>query len=106
MEENGRRFTGYELEVVNRAEFDDELFAPSPALPPCGKTENAPRTFVNIHNEKGVHIYGHCWMKSSADLVSIKFSVPEGGVHPKRVSIYLVDRFEQRVIKSNAVRIE
>jgi hypothetical protein len=106
IEENGKRFTAYELEVVNREKFDDELFVPSPALPPCGKTPNAPRTFVNIANEKGVHVYGHCGMKSNADLASIKFSVLAGTQPPKRVFIYLVDRFEQRVVKSNSVRLD
>lgn len=34
----GFRMRAYEIEVVNRAEFSNELFTSSPDLPPCGKT--------------------------------------------------------------------
>ena len=41
---NGHRFRMYEIEVVNRAEFADELFAASPDLPACGRNSNSSRT--------------------------------------------------------------
>lgn len=105
-EENGRRFIGFELEVVNRGEYSDELFLATPVLPPCGKNTSASRTWVNIYDERKVRLYGHCMIKTSAELASIRFAVPAGGNIPKKIYIDLVDRFEERVVKSNMVSLE
>jgi len=105
-EVNGRRYTGYELEVVNRDKYSNDLFVPSPALPPCGKNANSSRTWVNIYNEMGVRIYGHCAINASGALVSIKFSVLEGTPKPKKVFIDMVDRADRKISRSNTVKIQ
>jgi len=97
---------GYEIEVVNRDEFDNELFVSSPALPPCGRNANASRTWVNIFDEKGARLYGYCAMKSNADLASLKFFVEAARPQPKKIFIDLVDRFEGRITRSNSVSVE
>lgn len=103
---DGRQLKVYEVEVVNREEFDNELFMPSPALPPCGKNTNASRTWVTIYNEKGARIYGYCAMNANAELGSIKFMVEANKPQPKKIFIDLVDRFEERIVRSNTVSVE
>lgn len=102
---NGVAVRGYEFEVVNREEFDNELFIPSPALPPCGSNANASRTWVNIFNEKGARLYGWCVINSNADLASLRFLVEAARPQPKKIYIELLDRFEVRFARSNTVSI-
>ena len=83
---NGHQLKLYEVEVVNREEFDNELFMPSPALPPCGRNTNASRTWVNIYNEKGGRIHGYCAINANGELASIKFMVEASKPQPKRSS--------------------
>jgi hypothetical protein len=100
------RLFNYELEVVNREDFDNELFVPSPALPPCGRNTNASRTWINIYNEKGERLYGHCAVMANEGLASVRFSVPARRPQPKKIFIDLVDRFEERIVRSNTVTVE
>lgn len=103
---NGYKLKLYEIEVINREDFDNELFMPSPALPPCGKNTKASRTWVNIYNEKGARIYGYCAMNANSELASIKFMVEAGKPQPKKIFVDLVDRFEERIVRSNTVSVE
>jgi hypothetical protein len=103
---NGHRLKLYEVEVVNREEFDNELFVPSPALPACGVNRSASRTWVDIFNEKGARIYGFCALKVNGELATLRFSVPADRPQPKKIFIELVDRFEERVVRSNTVSVE
>ena len=96
----------YEIEVLNREEYDNELFVPSPGLPPCGGNRNASRTWINIYNEKGEHLYGHCAIKANGELGSLRFSVRADKPQPKRIFIDLVDRFEERIVRSNTVSVD
>jgi hypothetical protein len=57
-EANNMEWTRYRLEVVNWAEFPDELFEPAPDLPTCGLNKNASRTWVKIYDESDYYIYG------------------------------------------------
>jgi len=102
---NGYAMKMYEIEVTNRDAYSDELFFPSPALPPCGKNANSSRTWINIYNEQGVRLYGWCGINGSGELVSLKFNVPEGQPQPQKIFIDLVDRAEVRVLRSNKVTV-
>jgi len=102
---NGYRFRMYEIEVVNRAEFADELFAASPDLPPCGKNSNSSRTWINIYDEKGKRLYGWCAINSMEELSSLKFNIPAGDKQPKRIYMEFVDRRDGKMVKSNQAKV-
>ena len=40
--------------------LSNDLFVPSPGLPPCGRNANASRTWLNIYDDRGVRLYGWC----------------------------------------------
>ena len=103
---NGYAMKMYEVEVVNRQEISDEFFQLSPALPRCGRNPNASRTWINIYGDKGAAIYGWCAIATSAELGSLKFLMAETAPQPKRIFIDLVDRAEDRVIRSNKIAIK
>lgn len=102
---NGYAVRSYEIEVVNRADFPNDLFQESPALPPCGKNPNAARTWINIYNERSGRIYGWCAIKENGELASLRFNLPESAPQPKKLFLDLVDRFEGRVLRSNKVDV-
>ncbi len=103
---NGHPVKLYEIEVVNRYAFPDELFTASPSLPPCGKNPNASRTWVNIYNKKGKRLYGFCAITANSELSSMKFMIPESVTQPKVIFIDLVDRLKGKVLRSNKVDVE
>src|SRR4051794_27852792 len=49
----GKKWTRYKYAVDNRAEYPNELFAPSPELPPCGNNTKPARTWVDIYEQDG-----------------------------------------------------
>ncbi len=102
---NGYAMKTYEVEIVNRADYSNQLFQESPALPPCGKNPNAARTWVNIYNERGGRVYGWCAIKENGELASLRFNIAEAAPQPKKLFIDLVDRFEGRVLRSNKVDV-
>ena len=104
--ENGAIKVLYEIEVVNRYEFDDNLFMPAPALPPCGKNGNSSRTWINVYSERRGRIYGWCGVYANSELASLKFIVPGSWPQPKKLFIDLVDRAEGKTVRSNTIRIE
>lgn len=95
----------YEITVENHADYEDDLFIAAPVLPPCGKTEGASRTWVNIYNELDQRLYGHCMIKSGSELASLKFMIPAGQKQPKAIFIDLVDRFEGVISRSKNVKV-
>ncbi|HTH37706.1 MAG TPA: hypothetical protein VL572_07055 [Pyrinomonadaceae bacterium] len=103
---SGRRFRMYTIEILNRSEFADELFAPSPDLPPCGRNADSSRTWINIYIDDGTRIYGHCGIRTNAELSSLKFNIPADTKQPSRIYIDLVDRREGKVVRSNKVDVE
>jgi hypothetical protein len=85
--------TRYRLGVDNWQEFSDDLFAPSPDLPPCGSNTNASRTWVDILDARsGARLYGFCALGSSRDLAHLWWAVIEGDPVPYEVQILLTDR--------------
>lgn len=103
---NGFAVKAYEIEVVNRAEYSNELFLETNVLPPCGKNPNASRTWVNLYADRGAKIYGWCVIKDNGELASLRFNVAAGAPQPKKIFIDIIDRFEMKLARSNAIKIE
>src|SRR5687768_6327570 len=101
---NGHPMRMFTIEIVNRSEFADELFAASPDLPPCGKNANSSRTWINIYIDDR-RIYGHCAISSNAELSSLKFNV-SADTKVTKISVDFVDRREGKVVRSNSVEVE
>jgi hypothetical protein len=94
----------HDLTVTNRSDYPDQLFAPSPSLPPCGLNASASRTWVSIHDASTDAVLNtFCALSSSADLDNIWFFVPTGGNVPPTVYVKLTDRLTGRVYVSNTI---
>ena len=104
-EVNGKPYRMYEIEIVNRADFSDELFVQSPNLPPCGRNTNSSRTWINIYIDNKNRIYGHCGISSNGELSSLKFNV-SADIKLTKISVDFVDRREGKVVHSNTVDVE
>jgi len=102
---NGQPMRMYEIEIVNRVEFANELFTASPDLPPCGKNANASRTWINIYINNNSRIYGHCGISSNEELSSLKFNVP-ADTKITRIAVDFVDRREGKIVRSNRIDVE
>ena len=90
--DEGRSMTRYELEVVNREDFPAELFAPAPALPPCGSNPRGSRTWVDIYDSRGRRLQGFCALGSSTYLDRLWFALREGELPPSFVYVEFTDR--------------
>lgn len=102
----GRQWVRYRLKVTNSGSYPEELFAPAPDLPPCGRNTNASRTWVDIHDAAtDRRIYGFCAFSSSDGLNALWFAAAEGTAPPRRIYILLRDRREGNVYRSNDVTI-
>ena len=97
----GRDFTRYKFRVENHAAFPNELFAPSPELPPCGTNKAAARTWVDFYDESGKRLYGFCALGKPDDLNGIWFALPTETTPPGRVYIEINDRKTNTRYKSN-----
>jgi hypothetical protein len=103
--ENGRRLRTYTIEIANRSEFSDELFAASPDLQPCGINANSSRTWINIYIDGGRRLYGWCAIRSNAQLSSLRFIIPADAIQPTKIYVDVVDRREGKVVKSNKIYV-
>jgi len=97
----GKQFMRYYFDVLNKADYPNELFAASPALPPCGSNTKAARTWVDIYDQSGKRLNGFCSLGKSADLYQIYFALESGAVPPSWVYIELNDRKTGTRYKSN-----
>ena len=102
---NNRQFIRYWFDVLNKWQYDDALFAASPALPPCGNNTNASRTWLDFYQEGGRRIYGFCALGRRADLGMIWFSMPPEQAPPARVYVELRDRLTNTLYRSAPVAI-
>jgi hypothetical protein len=102
---NGRQYRIYTIEIINRADFSDELFAASPDLQPCGKNSNSSRTWINIYVDGGRRYYGWCAIHSNTELSTLKFAVPADLIQPTKLYVDLVDRRQGKIIRSNKVAV-
>ena len=99
--ESGKEWIRYRYDVLNKADFPAELFAPAPALPPCGLNTKASRTWVDIYDQRGKRLYGFCALGKPDDLGQIWFAMETSVIPPSYVYIELTDRQTNTRYKSN-----
>jgi hypothetical protein len=97
----GKDFIRYRYDVLNKDAYPDAMFAPAPALPPCGKNANSSRTWVDFFDSRGKRLYGFCAFSKASDLGSLGFALEEGVIPPSYVYIELNDRQTNTIYKSN-----
>jgi hypothetical protein len=97
----GKDFIRYKYDVLNKDSYPDALFAPAPALPPCGKNAKSSRTWVDFFDSRGKRLYGFCALGKAADLGTIWFAMEADVVPPSYVYIELNDRQTNTKYKSN-----
>ena len=98
---NGKSWIRYKYDVLNKDAYPAELFAPAPALPPCGKNTKSSRTWVDFFDQSGKRLYGFCALGKPADLNGIWFALEDGVVPPSWVYIEMNDRQTNTKYKSN-----
>ena len=98
---NGKNWIRYNYDVDNKASYPDALFAPAPALPPCGANTNSSRAWVDIFDQRGKRLYGFCALGKASDLGKIWFALEDGVVPPSYIYIEINDRQTNTIYKSN-----
>lgn len=98
---SGTNFIRYRYNVVNSADIPNDLFAPAPALPPCGRNPNSARSWVDLFDQRGKRLQGFCALGNHDDLNSIWFALPEGEIPPSWIYIEINDRQTSTKYKSN-----
>lgn len=98
---NGRQWIRYNYVVDNMGAYPDELFAPAPDMPPCGKNTKAARTWVDLYEQGGKRLYGFCAFGSSKDLGKIWFALESDKLPPSWIYIEMTDRRTNTKYKSN-----
>jgi hypothetical protein len=98
---NGKQITRYRFDVLNKDQYPDDMFAASPALPPCGANTKAARTWVDLYDQSGKRLNGFCALGKSADLNGIWFGLETDIVPPSYIYIELNDRKTNTKYKSN-----
>lgn len=99
---NGVKGMLFKLSVKNRASLPDSLWLPSANLPPCGKSENASRTWVEIFGSPGdERLAGFCRLNSSEDLGRLWFVILSGEKGPPCVYLVMTDRQTGQKYESN-----
>ena len=101
VELNGKQITRYRFDVANKDQYPDDMFAASPALPPCGKNTKAARTWVDLYDQSGKRLNGFCALGKSADLNGIWFALETDVIPPSYIYIELNDRKTNTKYKSN-----
>jgi hypothetical protein len=82
VEIGGKQITRYRFDVLNKDQYPDDMFAASPALPPCGANTKAARTWVDIYDQRGKRLNGFCALGKSADLNGIWFGLETDIIPP------------------------
>ena len=98
---NGKQITRYRFDVLNKDQYPDDMFAQSPALPPCGANTKAARTWVDLYDQSGKRLNGFCALGKSADLNGIWFALETDVIPPSYIYIELNDRKTNTKYKSN-----
>lgn len=99
---NGQNFMRYNYDVFNKDQYPAEMFAPAPALPPCGNNHNASRAWVDFFNGRtNQRLYGFCALGSPSNLGGIWFALPEDQVPPSYIYIEINDRQTNTKYRSN-----
>ena len=97
----GKKFIRYQFDVLNKDAYPAEMFAPAPALPPCGANTKSARSWVDFFDQRGTRLYGFCALGKPTDLGKIWFEVEEGVTPPSWVYIEINDRQTSTKYKSN-----
>ncbi|HYG48529.1 MAG TPA: hypothetical protein VD846_11390 [Allosphingosinicella sp.] len=97
----GKSWVRHRYDVMNKDQYPAAMFAPAPALPPCGTNTNASRSWVDFFDSRGKRLYGFCALGSPADLGKIWFATEEGTIPPSYVYIVINDRQANKQYKSN-----
>lgn len=97
----GKDFVRYRFEVDNFSSYPNEMFAPAPALPPCGTNTKSARTWVDVFDQRGKRLNGFCALGKPSDLNKIWFAFAADEVPPSWVYIELTDRETTTKYKSN-----
>jgi len=104
----GKQNYRYFLTVVNRHEYPDSLFSPSPDLPPPPSflvPIPSFRTLVSILDQDDKGIIRYCSIGSTDDLGGLEFSVRAGTDPPSGVRVVLNDRLCEKEYRSELVEI-
>jgi hypothetical protein len=97
----GQNIVRYNFAVFNFTDIPNDLFAPAPALPPCGANTNSSRSWVDLFDQRDKRLNGFCALGSSSGLNSIWFALPEGEIPPSWIYIQITDRQTNTKYKSN-----
>jgi hypothetical protein len=100
-EANGKHWTRYKYRIDNLAEYPNELFAPAPDLPPCGKNTKASRTWVDIYEQNGKRLYGFCALGNRDGLGQLWFALESDVIPPSWIYLEMNDRKTNTKYKSN-----
>jgi hypothetical protein len=100
-QQGGKTFIRYKYDVDNKDAYPDAMFAPAPALPPCGANTKSSRTWVDIFDQRGKRLYGFCALSKASDLNQLWFALEEDVVPPSYVYIEMNDRQTNTKYKSN-----
>jgi hypothetical protein len=98
---SGKDYIRYNYAVFNSSSYPDTIFAPAPALPPCGANTKSSRTWVDVYDQRGKRIYGFCAFGKSDNLNSIWFGLPADELPPSWIYIEMTDRQTGTKYKSN-----
>ena len=99
--QGGKEYIRYKYDVLNKDAYPDALFAPAPALPPCGKNTNSSRTWVDIFDMSGKRLYGFCALGKAENLSGIWFALEDDQVPPSYIYLEMNDRQTNTKYKSN-----
>jgi hypothetical protein len=100
-ETGGKQFIRYKYLVFNYDVYPNDLFAPAPDLPPCGKNTKSSRTWVDFYEQRGKRLYGFCALNSHDGLNELWFALEIDVIPPSYVYIELNDRKTNTKYKSN-----
>ncbi len=84
----------------------EELFSSAPDLPPCGRNQNAARTYADVRSADDSTLQTLCALGSAGQLQQLGFAIPSDQLPPAEVYVVLLDRRTGKEYRSNRVRLE
>ncbi len=99
--QGGKNFIRYRYDVFNKDQYPAEMFAPAPALPPCGTNTKSSRTWIDIYDSRGKRLFGFCNLSKPSDLSQLWFALEDTVIPPSYIYIEMTDRQTNTKYKSN-----